>query len=63
MAPFNAFWRESVAIVTVWCRDAFLAIAVAWFMVRKEASIETDLYVGTAVIVVVGRPGLGRSPR
>ena len=51
--PFNAFWRESVAIVTLG-GITFFAIAIAWFMVRKEASMEADLYLGTAVIVVVG---------
>jgi hypothetical protein len=51
--PFNAFWRESVAIVTLG-GITFLAIAVAWFMVRKEVSIEADLYLGTAVIVAIG---------
>ena len=33
---------------------AFLAIAVAWFIVRKQEPIEADLYLGTSAIVVIG---------
>ena len=32
----------------------FLAIPVAWFLVRREASIEADLYLGTVVLLVAG---------
>jgi hypothetical protein len=53
VVPFNAFWRETVAIVIV-CSGAFLAIAVAWFLVRKDSAIEAGLYVGTMVLVVIG---------
>ena len=53
MSPFNASWRESVAIVTLGA-GAFLAIAIAWFMVRKERSIEADLYLGTGALLVAG---------
>jgi hypothetical protein len=53
VVPFNAFWRETVAIVIV-CSGAFLAIAVAWFLVRKDSAIEAGLYVGTMVLVVTG---------
>jgi hypothetical protein len=53
VTPFNAFWRESIAIVTLG-GITFLAIGVAWFMVRKVPSMERDLYLGTTVIVVTG---------
>jgi hypothetical protein len=53
VTPFNASWRESVTITAV-CSGVFLAIVIAWFMVRRKASIEEDLYIGAAVIVVAG---------
>lgn len=53
VASFNASWREAVAITAV-CSGAFLAIVIAWFVVRGEASIERGLYVGTAIILVAG---------
>ena len=53
VSPFNAFWRETVAIVIV-CSGALLAIAVAWFMVRRDSSIEAGLYLGTIALLVVG---------
>ena len=53
VSPFNAFWRETVAIVIV-CSGALFAIAVGWFMVRRESSIEAGLYVGTIALLVVG---------
>ena len=40
-----------------------LAIVIAWFMVRKEASIEAGLYVGTVALVVAGHARLGRTAR
>jgi len=42
-----------VAIVIV-CSGALFAIAVGWFMVRRESSIEAGLYVGTIALLVVG---------
>src|SRR6185369_2222591 len=53
IVPFNAFWRETVAVVFL-CSGAMLAIVIAWFMVRKEASIEAGLYVGTVALVAAG---------
>ena len=53
VSPFNASWRESVAIVTLG-GGALLAIAVAWFLVRKDAPIEADLYLGTSALLVTG---------
>ena len=49
VSPFNASWRESVAITTLGA-GAFLAIAVAWFMVRKERH-RGRLYLGTVVLL------------
>ena len=40
--------------ITTLGSGAFLAIAMAWFMVRKEASIEADLYLGTAALLAAG---------
>jgi hypothetical protein len=51
--PFDAAWRESIVIILA-CSGAFLAIAVAWFNVRGEASIESSLYVGTVALVIIG---------
>ena len=53
ISPFNAFWRETVATIVI-CSGAFLAIAVAWFMVRKERSVEAGLYIGTGALLVAG---------
>jgi hypothetical protein len=53
VTPFNASWRESVAI-TVICSGAILGIAVAWGMVRKEAPLDAGLYLGTAIVLVTG---------
>src|SRR4029077_17925692 len=53
VTPFNAFWRETVATVGV-SALACLAIVIAWFMVRKERPIESGLYLGTMVLMVVG---------
>ena len=58
IVPFNAFWRETVAVVFL-CSGAMLAIVIAWFMVRKEASIEAGLYVGTVALVAAGRSSGG----
>jgi hypothetical protein len=53
VASFNAFWRETVATILI-CSGACLAIVIAWFMVRKEPSIESGLYLGTLALLVVG---------
>jgi hypothetical protein len=53
VTPFNASWRDSIAIIALGA-GAFLAIPIAWFMVRKERSIEADLYLGAGAIVVAG---------
>jgi hypothetical protein len=53
VAPFNATWRESVAI-TAACSGAFAAIGVAWLPIRREASVEANLYLGTGALLIVG---------
>jgi hypothetical protein len=53
VSPFNQSWREAMAI-TIICSGAFFAIPIAWFLVRKRASIEAGLYVGTGALLVVG---------
>jgi hypothetical protein len=51
--PFNTFWRETVATVVI-SSAACLAVVVAWFMVRRDRPIESGLYLGTMILVVVG---------
>ena len=51
--PFNATWRESVAI-TMLGAGAFFAIVIAWFLVERGRPIHADLYFGTVALVVVG---------
>ena len=53
VTPFNFFWRDAVA-TTVLGAGAFLAIAIAWFLVYRDGSIEAGLYLGTAMLVVAG---------
>jgi hypothetical protein len=53
VSSFNAFWRETVATIVI-CSGACLAIVIAWFMIRKQASIESGLYLGTIALLVVG---------
>ena len=38
---------------------AFFAIAPAWFLARRKAPLEADVYVGTLVLLVAGAPGWG----
>ncbi len=58
VTPFNAAWREAIA-TTILGAGALLAIAAAWLKVRKSTSIEADLYLGTAALVVIGALGWG----
>lgn len=53
VSPFNSTWSESVAITTA-LSGVLLLIPVAWFLARKDGSIETDLYAGTAALLVAG---------
>jgi hypothetical protein len=51
--PFNESWRDAVAIAFLGA-GVFLAIAVAWFMSRSDESIEADLYLGVAALLIAG---------
>jgi hypothetical protein len=53
VSPFNASWRDSVAI-TILGAGMLLAIPVAWALVRTEVSVQRDLYAGAMVILVGG---------
>ncbi len=53
VTPFNASWREALAITTLGA-GAFFAIAVEWFFVRKDRSVQAGLYLGTMILVVAG---------
>ena len=53
VSPFNASWRDSVAI-TILGAGAFFGLPVAWLLVRKEAPIQAAMFVGTAALLVVG---------
>jgi hypothetical protein len=53
VAPFNASWREAVAIILLGA-GAFLAIPVAWVLARRDAPIEAGLYLGTVILVTAG---------
>lgn len=51
--PFNEYWRDSLIIVTTgaW---AFVAIPVAWLLVRRRDPFLAAAYVATALVTVVG---------
>ena len=51
--PFNASWRDSIAIVLLGA-GVFFAIPLAWFLTRKDALLLPDLYLGTMVLLLVG---------
>ena len=53
VSPFNSTWRESVAITVVGA-GAFFAIAPAWFVARRKAPLEADVYIGTLVLLLAG---------
>ena len=53
VSPFNASWRDSVAI-TILGAGVLLAIPLAWPFVRKEEPVQGDLYIGTMVILIGG---------
>ena len=53
VSPFNASWREALAI-NILGAGGFLVIGMAWFSVRKQATIEAGLYLGTAVLLGTG---------
>jgi hypothetical protein len=53
VSPFNASWRESVALTALGA-GMFFAIPLAWILARSKAPVEADLYVGTMVLMVAG---------
>jgi hypothetical protein len=53
VSPFNAVWRDAVT-VTIAGAGAFFAITVAWLLIRKEAPVQADVYLGTMAILVAG---------
>jgi hypothetical protein len=53
MSPFNPSWRESVAI-TILGAGLFLAIPVVWFLRRRDAPLQSDLYLATLGLLAVG---------
>ena len=53
VSPFNASWQGSIALIALGS-GAIAAIVVAWFLVRREPSIQNGLYLGTIVLLVVG---------
>jgi len=53
VSPFNASWRDSVAI-TMLGAGAFFAIGVAWLLFRKTSTAHADTYFGTMVLLVAG---------
>jgi hypothetical protein len=53
VSPFNASWRDTVAI-TILGAGVFLAIPIAWFLARRKAPAQADVYLGTMVLLVAG---------
>ena len=53
VSPFNATWAASIAITALGA-GVFFAIPVAWFLARKDAPIQADLYLGTLVLLLAG---------
>jgi hypothetical protein len=51
--PFNASWRDSIAVTFVGS-GAFFAIAAAWILLRREAPLLADLCLGTGIILLIG---------
>jgi hypothetical protein len=50
---FNATWRDTLVVVVVGA-GAFLAIPAAWVLARRDAPLESSLYVGTVALLVAG---------
>ncbi|HUQ77864.1 MAG TPA: hypothetical protein VM427_03185 [Patescibacteria group bacterium] len=58
VSPFNASWRDSIAIVFLGA-GAFLAIPVAWFLLRRRSRLHADVLLGTMGLLVAGAIGWG----
>jgi hypothetical protein len=53
VSPFNASWRDSVAITALGA-GVFLAIPLAWLIGRNRALVQSDLYIGASVVLIGG---------
>jgi hypothetical protein len=53
VSSFNESWRDSV-VITIVGAGTFLAIGVAWFVVRGKSTLQADLYLGTMALLVAG---------
>jgi hypothetical protein len=51
--PFNGTWQATVSGVLLG-GGLLYAGALAWFLARRKISVQTDLYVATAAVVIVG---------
>jgi hypothetical protein len=53
VSPFNASWRDSV-VITILGAGLFLAIPIEWFVTRRKAPVQADIYLGTVVLLGAG---------
>jgi hypothetical protein len=53
VSPFNASWRDTVAIVTLGA-GMLLAIPLAWFVARRDAPAIAGVCLGTMALLIVG---------
>jgi hypothetical protein len=53
ISPFNPSWRDSVAITLIG-GGMYMAIPVAWHLVRHKGSFDADAYLGTMAVVLLG---------
>lgn len=58
IAPFNAAWRETLVLITVFS-GAFLAIPIVWWRIRGTWRPAADLYLGVMGLLVAGAIGWG----
>jgi hypothetical protein len=58
VSSFNASWSGSVAITLIGA-GMFVAIPIAWLIVRRQVPLEADVYLGTMTLVVVGAVAWG----
>lgn len=53
VTPFNDSWQASLLITTVGA-GAILAVPIAWGLMRNQAPLQTNLYLGTTIMLVFG---------
>lgn len=53
VSPFNASWRDTVAIVTLGA-GMLLTIPIAWLLARRDAPLLADICLGTMALLVAG---------